>query len=289
MIRHFIKASVIAVIGLASATSYAQEFSTNSSKLSFDLLIGMNDPDMDLTIDSGTGDFGGINSFVTGFIPKAKSGINVGLRGNYNVWNNVSAYGQLAYSNNNTDGFGDVQNSIEPLLSLLSLTDLPVDASNIRIDINQDGNYNMLASSIGLRYDYTLKDKLNLGVYAGLGYYNLKTPGMSVDISATVIFLTIPANDIISLDQYSDGSMGWQTGANITYNVTDKFYVGVNAEYNKAEFEYSSMRVTINEENIPSFFADLSPIDLSIIPDIPVASKIDFSSMKYGLILGMRL
>lgn len=299
MIRNLLKASILTALGCTASIGYAQDISTNSpNKLSFELLTGMNSPDMETTVNTdiidlpiigNVVDLDGITNMVTDFIPESESGINFGLRGNYKVWNNISAYGQLSYSKNGTKGFGDVQSLIDPLLSLLSTADLPIDPTTIRLAVNQDGDYNMFSSTLGLRYDYTLQEKFNFGVYGGLGYYHLKTPGISVDLSATVLFITLPVDDLISLDQYSDGSFGWQAGANITYNLNKKVYVGMNVEYNKAEFDYSSMRITVNEGNIPSFLTDLSPIDLSIIPDIPLSTKIDLSSMKFGIILGMHI
>ncbi len=292
MIRKLIKASVLVAMGLVVSTSYAQETSTPTSKLSFELLIGNNNPEMDITVRTdlaGLPDLAGASDLFTDFIPKPKSGVNFGIRGNYSIFNNISAYGQFGYSNNSTESLGNVQNMIEPLLGLLSLVDLPVDVSDIRVNMNQDGNYNMISTTLGLRYDYTLKEKFNFGVYAGFGYYNLSTPGATMDLSATIFILPLEVNNIISLDQYSDGSAGWQTGANITYNVNDKFYVGVNAEYNEAKFDYSSMEVKVNEENIPELIASFSPIDLSLIPDFPLSTKIDLSSFKYGLVLGMHL
>ena len=290
MIRKLLKASTVAAIGLIASSGLAQNLSSDvSSPISFDLIMGVHSPDMDIRLQ----DIEGADAVTTEFIPEAKSGINVGLRGNFSVWKNVSVYGQLGYSNNNTEDFSGIQSFIDPLLGLLSLGDGIIDPESIRVDIVQDGNFNLFSSNIGLRYDYKYKEKYNLGVYAGLGYYNLKTPGIQVDVSGDVnllgIAINVPINNIVGLGRYTDDAIGWQLGANLTYDINNKFYAGINLEYNQANFEYSSMTIGINEEAIPDILSGVLPIDLSIIPDLPIGSDIDMSSFKYGIVLGMRL
>lgn len=286
MIRKLLKTTLLTAIGCIASVGYAQE---TNSKFSYELLIGVHAPDLDHTIDgiSNLGPIGNTSGFES-FLPKAKQGINFGLRSNYNIVKNISAYGQLGYSSNGADNLDNLNSIITPFLGLLSLIDSPIDPESIRINIKDDGNYNLLSASIGARYDYLHKEKFNLGVYAGLSYYNLETAAVQADLSLDLGFLTFPFNNIIRIDSESDGAIGYQLGLNMTYNIDSKFYTGLNFEYNYAQFEYSEMRIQINEESL-SDFVDLIPIDLALLQDIPVPSKIDLSSFKYGIVFGMRI
>ena len=261
-------------------------------KFLLNFLAGIHDADTDIRLKNLDNTLG--NSF-TEFIPEAKQGLNFGVRGNYNFWNNVSAYGHFGYSNNSIKDFANIQSMIDPLLGLLTsgIGTSIIDPSSIRINVKQNGNYNLMSSNIGIRYDYLYKEKYSFGAYAGIGYYSLQTPGVQVDFSGDVSILgittTIPLNNLIELDRTTESAIGWQAGVNLTYQITSKFYAGLNFEYNQAKFDYSSMKIEVNENSIPSLLSGLLPVDLGLIPDIPVSSEIDLSSFKYGLIFGMRI
>jgi len=297
MIKNILKSSVFALtLLIANNQGYAQEINPSKSKISFDLLMGVHAPDLTLRT-SNIDAIEGLIGTVPNIIPDAKSGLNIGLRGSYNVWNNVSAYAQFAYSDNNITELTNIQSIIDPFLGLLTIFGDAsiIDPASIRVNLNQNGNYTLLSSSIGARYDYVLQDKYSLGVYGGLGFYSLTTPGVQADISADVsisdfgISTNIPLNNIIELDRYTESEIGWQAGVNLTYQINDKFYTGINIEYNYAEFDFSSVEAAINEESIPPILSSFLPIDLSAIENIPVPTEIDLSSMKYGIVFGMRL
>lgn len=303
MIRKILKTSVVAIALLGTANmSYAQENAdiTFPSKLSIELVSGIHAPNLDIKVNAldglnDLGIFGALGQSMTDLVPDADQGFNVGLRGNYKFWKDVSGYGQFGYSRNSAKDIADVQSIIDPFLLLLSLAgdNSIIDPSSIRVNVNKNGNYELISANLGLRYDYRLQDKFNIGVYGGVGFYSLTTPGLQVDLSADVTILgapiNIPLNNILELERYTESTIGWQGGIDLTYQLNNTFYTGLNFEYNYAELDYSSMGVSINEESIPSLLSGFLPIDLSTTSDIPLATDIKLSSFKYGIVFGMRL
>lgn len=297
MIRKILKTSALTIALLGcTQMGFAQNqisSSNSDSKLSVELLLGASSPNLDFRLTNV--EIG--NEFVSNIVPEAKTGFNAGLRANYNFWNNVSVYGQFGYANIGTEIPGNIQSIIDPLLLVLTLAageELPIDPASIRVNLKQDGDYNLMSSNFGVRYDYTFNNKYNVGAYAGIGHYQLKTPGLQFDLSGDIdLFgsaVTIPLNNILEMERNTQSEIGWQAGVNLTYQINDKFYTGVNIEYNYAEFEFSDMEIQFNSESIPSLLAGFLPVDLTdVVPNIPMASNIDLSTMNYGIVLGMRL
>lgn len=275
-------------------SAFAQETSTEESKITIEILGGFANHDMTTTIGVGslTG-FPNINTEGLGLeqiLPESENGPSFGLRGSYNFWEGISVYGQLGYFSIGNGELANVQETIDPLLQSGILPDVTgIDWENLKIDARVVGNYQLFNSSIGLSYSYTI-DKISIVPYAGLGYYNLNAPGAALDASITLLVFPIGADGLFKIDEQSKGTIGYQAGININYNVTEKFFVGFNAEYNKADFDFDESNIEFDESAIPTALGSfLNGIDLGLIPDLPLDTKIDYSSIKFGLTLGMKL
>lgn len=283
------------VLGLlCSYTSLAQLESTtkSDSKFSIEAQIQFNDPTIDVHLT---------NSSLTGlnfddYYPTHKSGLSFGLRGQYNVWKSFSAYGKFGHNSNDAEIPVDLQSAINPFLGLLGSVagNLPIDLSTLSIKTNINDGYSMQSYITGISYSYT-KSKINISPYIGLGISNLHTPSSTVDMSFDIDFLgsavTIPLPGLLEIERESGTDFTWESGINITYDITDKFYAGFNLEYSKTSFDLDPTTIKFNENAFPEIINIFLPdgANLSLIPDFTADTKIDYSTLKYGLTVGFRL
>lgn len=292
----------LSLLGLGICFLFGTKFSlaqinqsnNEDSKITIEVLGQFENQSMSTTISAGSiAGLPGVNTDglpLNQILPESENGTNIGLRGSYNIWNGVSVYGQLGYSYIGNGNLPNIQETINPILNSGVLPDIQfIDWSLLKVNARVTGGYSLLSSNFGVSYSHKI-NKIRITPFVGLGYYNLNTPGTALDASITVLILPVTADGLFTLEEQSQGELGFQAGLGITYDINRKFFIGLNSEYNKVDFDFGESAIKFNESALPSTLTSfIEGFDLSIIPDIPLDTKIDFSAVRFGMTIGMRL
>lgn len=223
---------------------------------------------------------------------RLKASISPEIRINYSLPYSFKTYARMSFGK---WGFDNLENQSVNVGDFIDLIPNIPDAvkpflGSARLDINyRESNWTYFTGGFGLKYSYNVTNKLSIEPFVGADVWVTSSPEISTDLALSLLIINSAAKDIIKLESKSRIDYGVRVGLNINYDLTEQFYIGINADYSSVNPVYETQLVG---GNIGDLLSGVPGIDLGgALPSVPdVATTVDSKNetVNFGLLVGMR-